>query len=332
MKTRLLKRVPLSRLMDLKVDYAFKQLFGTKKNKQITVVFLNAVLNRNGRESIKDITFYNTEAGGEYQEDKQSRLDILAITNDEQQINIEIQFSNKYDMIKRSIYYWSGIYRAPIKKNMSYKTLQPVIAINILNFNLFNQTEKFHTIYHLYEDEERFKLTDVMEFHFLEIPKLIRDWKENKLDPWNDVLARWLLLLGVVDHRIGEVYEDIYKELEEIAMKDKTLKQAFQGWELLSASHEEVLAYEARLKQVLDEEAARVEAELREKEAIEKGIKKGIKKGMLKGRAEGKVEGIVEGKTEERRAIALSMLKEGLDVKTIAKFTKLTVEEIEELK
>ncbi|WP_232726055.1 Rpn family recombination-promoting nuclease/putative transposase [Bacillus sp. FJAT-42315] len=213
MKTRLLKRVPLNQLMDLKIDYAFKQLFGTEKNKNITVVFLNAILNRTGRESIKDITFKNTEAGGEYQEDKQSRLDILAITNDNESINIEIQFTNKYDMVKRSIYYWSGIYRTPMKKNMAYKQLQSVIAINILNFELITQTERFHTSYHLYEDQEQFKLTDVMEFHFLEMPKLIRDWKQEKLDPWNDVLARWLLLLGIVDYRNETVYRRGVKPL-----------------------------------------------------------------------------------------------------------------------
>ncbi|WP_203362830.1 Rpn family recombination-promoting nuclease/putative transposase [Bacillus sp. REN10] len=320
MKTRLLKRVPLNQLMDLKIDYAFKQLFGTEKNKDITVVFLNAILNRTGRESIKDITFKNTEAGGEYQEDKQSRLDILAITNDNESINIEIQFTNKYDMVKRSIYYWSGIYRTPMKKNMAYKQLQPVIAINILNFELITQTDRFHTSYHLYEDQEQFKLTDVMEFHFLEMPKLIRDWKQEKLDPWNDVLARWLLLLGIVDYRNGTVYEDIYKELEEIAMKDETLKNAFQGWDLLSATQEEVLAYEARLKQVLDEEAARVEAELREKAALEKGLEKGLAQGRE------------EGATEEKKATVQRMLREGIEVELIAKVTDLTVEQVKAIR
>ncbi|MBM7649383.1 putative transposase/invertase (TIGR01784 family) [Bacillus ectoiniformans] len=312
MKTRLLKRVPLTRLMDLKIDYAFKQLFGAEKNKEITVVFLNAVLHRTGRKSIKDITFSNTDAGGEYQEDKQSRLDLLATTNDHEQINIEIQFTNKYDMIKRSIYYWSGIYRAPMKKRMAYKQLQPVIAINILNFNLIDQTERFHTSFHLYEDTEHFKLTDVMEFHFLEMPKLLRDWKQNKLDPWNDILARWLLLLGMVDHRNGEVYEDIYKELEEIAMKDEKLKNAFQGWDLLSATHEEVLAYEARVKQVLDEEAARIEAELREKEAREEGRE--------------------EGREEEKRSVIKRMLKQGLEVEQIALIVEVSKEDVEKIK
>lgn len=193
MRYKVLKRISLDRLMDLKVDYAFKQLFGSEKKKEITVVFLNAILQRTGWDSIRDISFQNIEAGGEHKEDKQSRLDLLVLTNSGEWNNVEIQFTNKYDMIKRSIYYWAGVYRAPMKPRMGYKELRPVIAINILNFSIFDQTERFHTTYHLYEDEENFKLTDAMEFHFIEMTKLIRDWKGNKLNPWDDLLARWLL-------------------------------------------------------------------------------------------------------------------------------------------
>lgn len=64
-------------------------------------------------------------------------------------------------------------------------------------------------------------------------------------------------------------------------MKDDSVKQAFQGWDLLSASQEEVFAYEARLKQVLDEEATRVEAELREKAATERAMKQGLEQGLI---------------------------------------------------
>src|SRR5690625_3253518 len=111
-----LKRLPLESLMDLKIDFAFKQLFGVEKNKDITVVFLNAILQRTGRERIKDISFTNIEAGGEYEDDKQSRLDLLVVTEADEWINVEIQFSNQYDMVKRSIYYWSGVYRKQLQK------------------------------------------------------------------------------------------------------------------------------------------------------------------------------------------------------------------------
>src|SRR5699024_12516233 len=101
-----------------------------------------------------------------------------------------------------------------------------------------------------FEDEEKFKLTDVMEFHFIEMPKLIKAWKDEKLDPWNDVLARWLLMLGMVDHRSDKVYKDMYRELEENAMKDETLLSALQNWQELSQTKEDYDAKESRQKRI----------------------------------------------------------------------------------
>ncbi|MFD1360927.1 Rpn family recombination-promoting nuclease/putative transposase [Lentibacillus salinarum] len=357
----ILKRIPLERLMDLKVDYAFKQLFGNEKNKDITVVFLNAILQRTGRNQIKEISFTNTESGGEHAEDKQSRLDLLVTTNADEQINVEMQFTNQYNMIKRSIYYWAGVYRGPFKKKMTYSELRPVIAINILNFNLFPQTERFHTTYHLYEDEEKFKLTNVMEFHFVEMSKLIKDWKDDKLDPWNDVLARWLMLLGMVDHRNDEVYEDIYRELEVIAMKDESLRSAFEGWEELSMTEEQYLAYESRLKRIRDEEAAERERELQiqeakqrvqeakqrvqeakqrvqeaekqvqeaEKQAQEAG--KQAQKAEKEGRRQGKQEGIQSGEKNAKEAIARRLLAKGMEIEVVIETTGLPKDTVIEI-
>ncbi|SDJ24671.1 PD-(D/E)XK nuclease family transposase [Natribacillus halophilus] len=72
MQSKILKRLPLEQLMDLKIDYAFKQLFGNEKNKDITVVFLNAILQKTGKNPITNINFENTEAGGEYVDDKEN--------------------------------------------------------------------------------------------------------------------------------------------------------------------------------------------------------------------------------------------------------------------
>ncbi|WP_186321503.1 Rpn family recombination-promoting nuclease/putative transposase [Bacillus sp. FJAT-22090] len=98
---------------------------------------------------------------------------------------------------------WSQLYSDQLIKSMSYIELNATITVNILNFDLFSKTDLFHTTYHLYKDEEKFRMDDMMEFHFIEIPKLLQHGKEERLDPWNDVLVRWLLLLGIVDHRKG---------------------------------------------------------------------------------------------------------------------------------
>ena len=345
-RTMLLKRIPLNRLMDLKVDYAFKQLFGNEKNKDITIVFLNAILQRTGRNQIKDISFANTETGGEYVDDKVSRLDLLVVTNAKEWINVEIQFSNKYDMIERSVFYWSRTYLRPFEKGMHYAELRPVIAINILNFDLFNQTERFHTSYHLYEDEEQFKLTNIMEFHFIEMVKLIKDWKDDKLDPRNDVLARWLLMLGMVDHRNSEIYDDIYLELEGISMSDESLREAFHNWEELSMTQEQRLAYESRLKHILDEEAYRSSMERKAKkiEQDQKEIDRGQKEIEQERKDLEKKKRVVEQREHEiektiknaeqksEEAFARRLLAKGMDPDFVAESTNLTKERVMEIK
>lgn len=201
MSERALRRIPLDKYVDLKVDYAFKQLFGSEQNKGITVVFLNAILKRTGLNAIKEIAFVSQEVGGEYQEDKQSRLDILVKTQEDELINVEIQLTNQYDMVKRTLFYWSRIYNSQLQKGMGYNKLLPTITINICSFDLFDQTDAFHNIFHLYEKEEKFRMDDVLEIHFIEMNKFIKQWHEKTLDPWNNILARWLLLLGMVDAR-----------------------------------------------------------------------------------------------------------------------------------
>ncbi|WP_342514713.1 Rpn family recombination-promoting nuclease/putative transposase [Sporosarcina sp. FSL K6-1522] len=256
------------------IKCSFTQLFGSEQNKEITVVFLNAILQRTGRQAIREITFANQEVGGEYQGDKQSRLDILVKTQDDELINVEIQLTNQYDMVKRTLFYWSRIYNLQLEKGIGYNKLLPTITINICNFDLFNQTDAFHNIFHLYEQEEKFRMDDVLEIHF------IKQWYEKKLDPWNDILARWLLLLGMVDVRKKRVYNEIYQELEELAMKDEKLQDAFTVWQELSRSPEEAFAYESRLKYILDEEAKLDDARyLAEKEGREEGLEQGREQG-----------------------------------------------------
>ncbi|MER1986643.1 MAG: hypothetical protein ABS948_12200 [Solibacillus sp.] len=68
---------------------------------------------------------------------------------------------------------------------------------------------------------------------------------------------RWLLLLGMVDARKQKVYDEIYHELEELAMKDDELIAAFEAWEELSQTPDTVIAYQSRLKAIIDEKKVR---------------------------------------------------------------------------
>ena len=195
-------------------------------------------MQRTGRNTIKEIFFAKQEVGGEYQRDKESRLDIVVKTQADEIVNIEIQLSNEHDMIKRTLFYWSRLYAEQLKKRQGYHQLVPTITINICHFTVFPDSDQYHSSFHLYEDQTKQRMAtgkeDVLEIHFIEMTKFLQQWNEDRLSSVDDVLARWLLLLGMVDGRKDKVYEKIITELEELAMNDETLLEAFNVWEELS--------------------------------------------------------------------------------------------------
>ncbi|WP_286171784.1 Rpn family recombination-promoting nuclease/putative transposase [Gracilibacillus phocaeensis] len=210
---------------------------------------------KSGKGPIQSLTFKNVEISREYENDKAARLDLLIETANNEKINVEIQFANQYNMVKRTLYYWARIYEQPLTKAQEYDVLQPVLTINIMNFNLFEDVPDYHTVYQLLERRMHIPLTDLIECHFVEMPKLIKAWEEKALDPKEDPLTRWLLLLGSVDKRRNKFHEDIFQELEELAMNDQTLQEAMDNWNELSQTEEQRLRYEARLKNILDEQS-----------------------------------------------------------------------------
>ena len=332
MESQILSRIPLKNLMDLKIDFAFKRLFGNERNKSLTIVFLNALLQRTGRNTIKEVTFINQEVGGEYKEDKQSRLDVVVKTQNEDYINIEIQLANKNDMFKRTLYYWSRLYNSQLHRGNGYHTLNPTITINICDFTLFKEHAHFHSTYRLHEETTLQRVQqsdDVLEIHFIEMDKFLKAWLMGELNPIEDMLAKWLLLLGMVDRRKQKVYEDIYKVLEELAMKDIKLREAFEAWQALSQDPESIIAYESRVKYIIDQTALIDDAKYHGEQA---GIEKGRKEGFQKGMQEGMEKGIQKGIQEGMKAIVKKMIGKGNSNDEIMELTNLTVEEIQALR
>ena len=94
--------------------------------------------------------------------------------------------------------------------------------------------------------------------------------------------------------------------------------------ELQRDKHEMELA-ELREKYILDQNSLI-------KTGFNRGKKAGIAEGKKAGIAEGKKAGIAEGVKQRNIEIAKKMLKEKIDIETIAKLTDLTKSEIESLK
>ena len=89
-------------------------------------------------------------------------------------------------------------------------------------------------------------------------------------------------------------------------------------------------------KYVNDEETKELLAKWSDYIAENKGYEEGIEEGRIEGRAEGieegRIEGIEEGSKQKAYEIAKNMLEENISIEAIVKFTKLSIEEIEQLK
>ena len=59
--------------IDPKSDYAFKRFFGTVSNKELTIGFLNSLLNKD----IKDIIFHNVEMQGNNTDSRKAVFDLF---------------------------------------------------------------------------------------------------------------------------------------------------------------------------------------------------------------------------------------------------------------
>ena len=74
-------------LLNPKIDFVFKKIFGSADHPDILISFLNAVLKP--QNPITSVEIKNSDLEKEYIEDKFSRLDVKALTSNREIINIE---------------------------------------------------------------------------------------------------------------------------------------------------------------------------------------------------------------------------------------------------
>ncbi|HDR8483068.1 TPA: Rpn family recombination-promoting nuclease/putative transposase [Bacillus cereus] len=287
-------------LVNLRVDFAFKRLFGVEGNEDILIGFLNAVLQSSLDEEIISLHLDDPHLPREQKDDKMSILDLRATLNNGIKLNIEIQVRDKKDMIERSLFYWSGMYYSQMTQGMKYTELRPTICINIVDFILFPEEEDFHNVGAVMNKKTKHVLTENMQVHFLEIPKVIQEWQGERMNPWEDSLARWLLLFPAYeDERLTTILEAIAME------KDPVLKKAIEDWERLSSDKDFLRLYEAREKAIKDRMS---EIETAEEKAAKNAAK--------------------EAKIETKIKVIHNLISLGVPIEKVAEATELSIEEV----
>ncbi len=278
-------------LMKPKIDFAFKEIM---MNEKARIGFLSAILNIKP-EDIKETRILNTYLRKEHADDKQGILDVRIDMNDDTEINTEIQLSELKVWADRSLFYLSKMYTEQIQQGQKYNVFKKCVSISILDFKLFEDTKEYYSCFHIREDKRNAILTDKMEFHVIELPKLPPELKDNND---TDKVYLWAKFIS----------SEKKEEFDMVAEKDPYIESAYKQLQIISQDKQKRLEYEAREKAMRDYNQGIFEAEQR-------GEKRGEQR----------------GKQEEAIMIAKNMKKEHLSNDMISKLTGLSVTEINTL-
>jgi predicted transposase/invertase (TIGR01784 family) len=197
------------------------------------------------------------------------------------------------NFIKRSQFYVSNAYASQLGDAVDYLDLKPVILLTIANHILF-PVKKDYISYHKTLDTKTHEhdLED-LAYAFVELPKFKKT--EQDLKTTED---QWLYMFKNYD-KMKTIPKEIPEEIQE----------AYKTLEQFSWSLEEKEAYDRARISLADEFDAL-------RDATEEGI----------------VKGIAKGKIEEKKSIASLLLAKGFSDKDILEITKITPQELKQLK
>lgn len=295
----------LSKFLDPKNNFAFLQIFGTEKNKDILLHFLNDVLTYKKNEQITEVSFLKTSQDPEIAAYRQSIVDVLCKNQSGEQFIVEMQLTHHKGFEKRAQYYAAKAYSQQIlkedenhKKMAVYAKLKGVIFLAIADFIMFPEKKGGWKSEHRILDEKTYE-NDLKDFYFVFI----------ELDKFNKTIKESVTLEEKWCYFFKHADESTLSEIEHLIGKDPIIKRAFEAIDQASWSEEELRTYERITKADLDNLAV-------EQQKIE----------------DAEARGEAKGKAERDIEIATKMLSKGNNIEEIIDLTGLSEQEISNLK
>ena len=297
--------MPISKFLDPKNDVAFKKIFGTEKNKDILIHFLNDMLVFKEKNPIQEVTFLKTIQDPDIAAKKTSIVDILCKDGEGNSYIVEMQVAKTKGFEKRAQYYASKAYSGQINQGGDYATLKEVIFLAIADFVMFPGKTHYKSDHIILDKETHEHDLKDFSFTFLELEKFTKTKEEI-----STLIEKWVYFFKHAD-------ETTETDLKEIIGQDFIIQKAYEELNRFYWNEDELSAYEAVIKKESDYIAS-----------MEQKYDEGFSKG--------KDEGFLEGQQKEKLLLATRMLETGSEEDFIVKITGLKSEDIillkEELK
>lgn len=290
--------------LDVRTDYAFKKVFGSDTSKTILISFLNALVYENTPNNIKDLTIVDPYNIPMIKGVKDTFVDVKAILKDGSKVIIEMQVLNHKGFEKRVLYNAAKNYSIQLDKRDAYHLLNPVIALSIVDFTMFQESPSVINHFKLLEKEQFIHYSDDIELVFVELPKFTKT-----LENLDNIKEQWIYFL----QNAGSLVT-IPSHL------DETIQEALSSANEANLSKEELEAQHKRKEFISIQKLAILKAD---EEGFEKGLEKGLEQGLK--------QGLEQGLEQKSIEIAKNLL-DILDNHTISLKTGLTLEVIEAMR
>ncbi|NJM61975.1 MAG: Rpn family recombination-promoting nuclease/putative transposase [Oscillatoriales cyanobacterium RU_3_3] len=243
--------------IDPRTDFAFKKIFASESSKPILISFLNALIYE-GNPTIQDLQILDPYQAGEVLGLKESYLDVKATLDNGTIVIIEMQVLNVKAFEKRIAYNAAKAYGNQLTRGKGYLNLDPVIAITITDFILFENTKKVISRFSFREEEEHFDyICPTMTLIFVELPKF-----NKSLEDLESLADKWIYFI-----REAPNLEMIPESLETTA----PIQQAFSIANTVNLSRKELDQLEAEVFYLQDQQRS-----------IEDALETGAQRGQVK--------------------------------------------------
>lgn len=304
----------------IRFDWAIKRLLRQKANFDVLEGFLTVFIG----EEVKIVEILESEGNQQTPDDKFNRVDIKARNSKGEIILVEVQNTSELYYLERILYGVAKAITEHIHLGDTYKEVKKVYSISILYFDIGKGAD------YLYVGQNKFigvHTNDQLVITAKEKGALVQKSPA-------EIFPEYILVrVNEFDKVAVTPLEEWVAYLKSGVIKENTtapgLQEARKKLQYYSMTDAERYAYDEHLNAVMIQNDVLGNAR---EEGLAEGRAEGLTQGRAEGRAEGLTQGRAEGRAEAKKDIVKSMLGNGLSVEQVAKFSGLTIEEVESIK
>ncbi|HQS83340.1 MAG TPA: Rpn family recombination-promoting nuclease/putative transposase [Alphaproteobacteria bacterium] len=222
----------IPKFLDPRNDLAFKRIFGTPRNSDILIHFLNDILDLKD-DPIQTVTFLKVNQDPAVAAERQSIVDVMCEDEKHNKFIIEMQLSRESGFIKRAQYYASKTYINQRDAGVAYKDLQNVRFLAIYDETLFSKKTEYLSYHEMRDIKTQENDLDSFKFVFLELSKFT-----NEIENLKTLTEKWAYFFK---HATETSEEDLAK----IVGGDLIIERAYKELDRFGWSKEELMEYEA---------------------------------------------------------------------------------------